>query len=143
MLNIDKTLSRLKKWVIDFAALNEALKKEVDRLKVATGEAVTQTYNVQGHQIPFSSPIFLHQRQQRGPVSESQIMQMQQLHALSSNLQNPHQQPMLAGANPRDLSEMLPQESIGQFQGLEISTGGVSMAPDGSSSSVKRISSAF
>ncbi|XP_054796345.1 bZIP transcription factor 18-like [Prosopis cineraria] len=128
-------------------ALNEALKKEVDRLKVATGETVTstltQTYNVQGHQIPYSlGSFFLHQPQ-CGPVGEPQIMQMQQLHALSYNMPNPHQ-PLLAVANPHDLSEMLPQESIGQFQGLEISTGGAPLLmPDSPSGSVKQTSSAF
>ncbi|XP_028778873.1 bZIP transcription factor 18 [Neltuma alba] len=128
-------------------ALNEALKKEVDRLKVATGETVTptltQTYNVQAHQIPYPQGSFFLHQSQCGPVGEPQIMQMQHLHALSSSLPNPHQPP-LAIASPHDLSEMLPQESIGQFQGLEISTGGAPiLTPDGSSGSVKQISSAF
>ncbi|KAI9110869.1 hypothetical protein K1719_018307 [Acacia pycnantha] len=128
-------------------ALNEAMKKEVDRLKVATGEAVsptlTQTYNVQGHPIPYSQGSFFLHQPQCGPVGEPQIMQMQQLHALSSNLPN-HHQPLLAVASPRDLSEMLPQESIGHFQGLEISTGHAPLlTPDGSSGSVKQISSGF
>ncbi|KAF7830870.1 transcription factor RF2b [Senna tora] len=127
-------------------ALNEALKKEVDRLKIATGEAVTPTpaqpYNMRMQQIPYPQGSFFLHQPQHGP-GEPQPMQMQQLHPLSSNVSNP-QQPMLAAANPHDLSEMLPQESIGQFQGLEISTGGSHlMMPDGPSSSVKQISSAF
>lgn len=133
-------------WEKNFAALNEALKKEVDRLKIATGEAVTptpaQTYNMRVQQMPYpQGSFFLHQLQ-HGPA-EHQTMQMQQLHSLSSNVSNPRQ-PLLPVANPQDLSEMLPQESIGQFQGLEISTRGAHLLmPDGPSGSVKQISSAF
>lgn len=126
------SLARLKTapppWENNFAAINEALKKEVDRLKIATGEMITrhqtpaQSYDMPMHQIPYSQGSFFLHQPQHGP-GEPQPMQMPQLHSLSTNVSNPHHTGFAVG-NPHDLSDMLPKESIGQFQGLEISTRG-------------------
>ena len=132
-----------KKKKKKITALNEALKKEVDRLKIATGEIVTHadTYGLGMHQLSYSrAPFFSHQPQQ-GP-GELQPMQMPQLHLLSSNMSS--HRPLLDRATPYDLSEMLPSDSIGQFQGLDISHR-IShvLMPDGPSISVNKINNAF
>ncbi|KAI4306955.1 hypothetical protein L6164_030190 [Bauhinia variegata] len=125
-------------------ALNEALKQEVDRLKIATGETVTPTdnYGLGMHPIPYSqASFFSHQPQQR--PSEPHAIRMQQLHSLGSNISAPHQH-LVATAHPHNLSEMLSQDSTGQFQGLEISSRGSNLRmPDGTPLSANGISSAF
>ncbi|KAI4306548.1 hypothetical protein L6164_029818 [Bauhinia variegata] len=113
-------------------ALNEALKKEVDRLKIATGETVTPTdnYGLGMHQISYSQASFFSHQPQHGS-SERHSIQMQQLHSLGSNISAPRQH-MVATAHPHNLSEILSQDSIGQFQGLEISSRGSNLLmPDG------------
>ncbi|KAF1893531.1 hypothetical protein Lal_00002020 [Lupinus albus] len=125
-------------------ALNEALKKEVDRLKMATGETVmhADTYSFGMHQFSYSpTPFFSHQPQQW--PGRLHTMQMPQMHALSSNMSTPHR-PMLDPATTYDLSEMLPSDSIGQFQGLDISHGAShNLMPDSPSISVNKINNAF
>ncbi|CAK8567776.1 unnamed protein product [Lathyrus sativus] len=127
-------------------ALNEALKNEVDRLKVATGEVTTHadTYGLGMHQLSYSqaSP-FLHQPQHG--QNELRAMQMQQFHhSLSSNISSPHQ-PQFDLPTSYDLSELLSSDSIGQFQGLDIGHRGVShvLMPDGPSISVNKTNNAF
>ncbi|OIV98067.1 hypothetical protein TanjilG_09560 [Lupinus angustifolius] len=125
-------------------ALNEALKKEVDRLKMATGETVTHadTYSFGMHQFSYSpTPFFSHQPQQW--PGRLHTIQMPQMHALSSNMSTPHR-PMLDPATTYDLSEMLPSDSIGQFQGLDIShRASQNSMPDSPSISVNKINNGF
>ncbi|KAJ1384728.1 Basic-leucine zipper domain [Sesbania bispinosa] len=124
-------------------ALNEALKKEVDRLKIATGEVVhADTYGFGMHQLSYSQASFSLYQPQHGP-RELQAIQMPQLHSLSSNVSTPHQ-PVLDLATPYDFSEILSNDSIGQFQGLEIGhTVNHVLMPDGPSISVNNVNNAF
>ncbi|KAK4766275.1 hypothetical protein SAY87_007917 [Trapa incisa] len=103
-------------------ALNEALKKEVERLKVATGEAITpsDSYNLGMHHIPFAKPAFFPQPPQH--------LQMQQFHmpqhnsiANSRASQQPHL--MVSGNSQGAFSEMMQQDhlSLSRMQGLDIS----------------------
>ncbi|KAJ7959542.1 transcription factor RF2b [Quillaja saponaria] len=123
-------------------ALNEALKKEVERLKFATGETMTptDTYNFGMQQLPYScSSVFSH-RPQHGS-GEPQNIQMQQFHSFMSNMSTPNQ-PLLAAANPHDLSEMFQQDSLGRFQGLEIGSRGAHLPrPEGPSISASESNS--
>lgn len=130
--------------MIKCTALNEALKNEVDRLKMATGEMTThaETYGLGMHQFSYSqAPSFQHQPQ-HGP-NELRAMQMQQFHSHSSNISTPHQ-PQFDLPTSYDLSEMLSSDSIGQFQGLDIGHR-VShvLMPDGPSISVNKTHNAF
>ncbi|KAI3888634.1 hypothetical protein MKW92_034729 [Papaver armeniacum] len=130
-------------------ALNEALKQELERLKVATGEAVNnnETFNLGMHYMPYnsSSSSFYslsqqqqqqqqqHQQQQHqqqqgagggGGHNDSrayQTMQLPQFHPSQSNMQGHH--PMFS-ARAQALSEMMQQDQIGRFQGLDISNNG-------------------
>lgn len=125
-------------------ALNEALKNEVDRLKLATGEVPTHadTYGLGMHQLSYSqASSFMHQPQHGS--NELRAMQMQHFHSLSSNGSNPHQ-PQFDLPTSYDLSEMLSSDSIGQFQGLDIGNR-VShvLMPDGPSISVNKTNNAF
>ncbi|XP_061368063.1 bZIP transcription factor 18 [Gastrolobium bilobum] len=125
-------------------ALNEALKKEVDRLKIATGEIVTHadTFGLGMHQLPYSQASFFSYQPQHGP-GELQAIQMSQLHSLSSNVSTQNRPPFDL-ATPYDLSEMLSNDSIGQFRGLDIGHR-VShvLIPDGPSIPVNKINNGF
>ncbi|XP_027339114.1 bZIP transcription factor 18 [Abrus precatorius] len=123
--------------------LNEALKKEVERLRIATGEIVIHAdmYGSGMHQHPYSQASFFSHHSQHG-LSEHQTIQMPQLHSFSSNVSTSHG-PLFDLATPYDLSEMLSSDSIGQFQGLDIGHR-VShvMMPDGPTISVNKINNA-
>lgn len=126
-----------------YTALNEALKKEVDGLKIATGEIVMHNAHGLGmHPLTYSqAPFFSHQSQHG--QSELQAMQMPQLHSLSSNVPT-SDEPLFDLDIPYDLSEMLSSESIGQFQGLDIGDGVLhNLMPDCPSISVNNINNAF
>ncbi|XP_044512468.1 bZIP transcription factor 18 [Mangifera indica] len=103
-------------------ALNEALKKEVERLKIATGEIMTptDTYNLGMQHIPYSQSLFYQHPSQSGP-GDSQNMQMPQLHPFHANTSGPLQ-PMLATAQSRAFSDMLQQDPLGRLQGLDINS---------------------
>jgi hypothetical protein len=127
-------------------ALNDALKNEVDRLKLATGEVTTHadTYGLGMHQLSYSqASSFLHQPHHAPSPNEFQPMQMQQFHSVSSNASTPHH-PQFDLPTQYDLSEMLSSDSIGQFQGLDIGHK-VShvLMPDGPSISVNKTNNAF
>lgn len=138
------TSTLLSQKIIKYTALNEALKNEVDRLKIATGEIVmhTDAYGLGLHPLTYSqAPFFSHQSQHG--QSELQAMQMPQLHSLSSNVPTSHE-PLFDLDIPYDLSEMLSSESIGQFQGLDIGDGVLhNLMPDCPSISVNNINNAF
>lgn len=101
-------------------ALNEALKKEVERLKVATGEMMTptDTYNLGMHPIPYNQSLFYPHQPQPGP-GDTQNIQMTEFHPFQPNISTPHQ-PTLATANSHAFSEMLQQDPLGRLQGLDI-----------------------
>ncbi|KAK4790289.1 hypothetical protein SAY86_017593 [Trapa natans] len=101
-------------------ALTEALNKEVERLKTATGEAITHvfTYNLGMHQIPYTKPAFFPQPPQPN--------QMEQYHMLQSNSMiagGSHQAPLMVPPNSHaTFLEMAQQNPLGCLQGLDISS---------------------
>ncbi|RDX69998.1 bZIP transcription factor 18, partial [Mucuna pruriens] len=107
-------------------ALNEALKKEVDRLRIATGEIVmhvhADTYGLGMNQLAYSQASFFSHQSQHGQ-NEPWAIQMPQLHSLSSSNVSTSHDPLFDLDIPYDLSEMLSSDSIGQFQGLDIGHG--------------------
>ncbi|KAL5710035.1 hypothetical protein ACHQM5_020647 [Ranunculus cassubicifolius] len=82
-------------------ALNDTLKQEVDRLKVATGEAT----NITGEQFNRG----MHQHLQYATPS---LFPFQQLHSQSNT-----------AVMHRSFSELLQQDQLGRLQGLDISSG--------------------
>ncbi|PON45745.1 Basic-leucine zipper transcription factor [Trema orientale] len=126
-------------------ALNEALKKEVERLKMATGEMLTatDTYNLGMHHIPYNQSSFFSNQPQSGPGDHRNI-QMQQFNPFHSNM-SPAHQPMLAAAHSHASSEMLQLDPIGQLQGLDISSsrGSHLVKPEGPSISASESSNRF
>ncbi|KAK4351239.1 hypothetical protein RND71_030552 [Anisodus tanguticus] len=104
-------------------ALNEALKQEVERLKIATGQisASSDAYNSGMQQIPFNRLAFFPHQPQPGP-SESQNIQMPQFHPLQGSMSNPRH-PLLAG-HAQALADAMQQDPLGRFQGLDISSRG-------------------
>ncbi|KAJ8552899.1 hypothetical protein K7X08_020292 [Anisodus acutangulus] len=104
-------------------ALNEALKQEVERLKIATGQisASSDAYNSGMQQIPYNRPAFFPHQPQPGP-SESQNIQMPQFHPLQGSMSN-LRHPLLAG-HAQALEDAMQQDPLGRFQGLDISSRG-------------------
>ncbi|PIN04205.1 hypothetical protein CDL12_23263 [Handroanthus impetiginosus] len=112
-------------------ALNEALKQEVERLRIATGEIsnASDTFNLAMQHVPYNQSAFFPPQPQSRP-SESQNVQMPQFH------------PMLSSAHLRD---SLQQDPLGRFQGLDISSGRGShiVKSEGPSISASESSSTF
>ncbi|KAJ8537923.1 hypothetical protein K7X08_014463 [Anisodus acutangulus] len=99
-------------------ALNEALKQEVERLKMATGEmSSSDAYNLGMQHIPYNQSAFFSHQPQSGP-SESQNIQMQQFHSFQDSLLTPHRR-SLAG-HVQALPDTMQQDPLGRFQGLDI-----------------------
>ncbi|MED6192364.1 hypothetical protein PIB30_009443 [Stylosanthes scabra] len=118
-------------------ALNEALKKEVERLKVATGEMMspTESFNLGMHQMPFTGANFFPIPPQSGP-SDHQNMQLPPFaHAPSSMPTHQLQQP-----NSHPLSEIMQNH----MQGLDInSKGPTTVKSEGPSISASESSTTF
>ncbi|KAL8192851.1 hypothetical protein R6Q57_027299 [Mikania cordata] len=95
-------------------ALNEALKQEVERLRMATGEiaSCSDGYNLGMHHVPYNQSNFFPNHQQPEPLQYHQ-----------SNMSN-HHHSLLAAAHSQAFSETLQQDPLGHFQGLDISTRG-------------------
>ncbi|KAH1089427.1 hypothetical protein J1N35_016684 [Gossypium stocksii] len=73
-------------------ALNEAMKKEVERLKIATGEITTPTYtsNLGMHHMPYNQSSFFPPQPEHMRV-DTQNIQMPMFHPLRSNMLTPNQ----------------------------------------------------
>ncbi|XP_060211111.1 transcription factor RF2b-like [Lycium barbarum] len=99
-------------------ALNEALKQEVERLKMATGEmsSSSDVYNLGMQHIPYNQSAFFSHQPQSGH-SESQNIQMQQFHSLQDSLLTPNRR--FAG-HVQCLPDTMQQDPLGRFQGLDI-----------------------
>ncbi|KAG5558138.1 hypothetical protein RHGRI_008157 [Rhododendron griersonianum] len=128
-------------------ALNEALKQEVERLKIATGEMASQSdaynFGMQQH-LPYNQSSFYSQKPQGGP-SDAQQMQMPQFHSLQSNMLS-HHHPMLTASHSQSqaFSEMLHHDSLGRFRGLDINARGSHLVKsEGPSISASESSSTF
>ncbi|CAN0903639.1 Transcription factor RF2b [Linum grandiflorum] len=98
-------------------ALNEALKKEVERLRVATGEPISpsESFNFGMHQMPFTSSNFFPLPQQPEPTGHPNMFSHPQAAMPSQNL---HQ------TNNQHISDAMQNESLARFQGLDISSKG-------------------
>ncbi|KAG8079313.1 hypothetical protein GUJ93_ZPchr0007g5039 [Zizania palustris] len=101
-------------------ALNDALKQEMERLKMATGEMTksNEAYNMGMQQVPYS-PSFFQFSEQHAVRHHASIQQLpHQFQPPHPNVQN-HQ--MLS--QPNSFSDMMQQDSLGRFQGLDIGKG--------------------
>ncbi|KAG6418547.1 hypothetical protein SASPL_120751 [Salvia splendens] len=117
-------------------ALNEALRQEVERLRVATGEMSTtsDTFNLTTQHFPYNQTTFFSNQPQAGS-NESLNVQMQQFHTLQAGMSNHQQHPML--------SDSMHQDPLGRFPGLDISNGGTHVKAEGPSISASESSSTF
>ncbi|KAG2672889.1 hypothetical protein I3760_13G062500 [Carya illinoinensis] len=120
--------------------LNDALKKEVDRLRIATGEIMSpsESFNLGMHQMAYTSSQFFPLPQHPGPAG-CQNMQLPFNHSHSS--MSTHQ---LHQSHSHPLSEMMRNDPLGRLQGLDIN-GKVSslVKSEGPSLSVSESSSTF
>ncbi|XWS08371.1 hypothetical protein CRYUN_Cryun41cG0073900 [Craigia yunnanensis] len=104
--------------------LNEALKKEVERLKIATGEITTptDTFNLGMHHIPYTQSSFFPPQPQHMQV-DTQNIQMPPFHPFQSNMLT-HNQSVVAASNSHSFADMMQQDPLGRLQGLDISSRG-------------------
>ena len=127
-------------------ALNEALKKEVERLKIATGEIMTHndtTYNLGMHHVSYPSSSFFSHQPQPQPGDPQNVQMPSPFHQFQSNTSTAHQ-PLLAAAHSHAFTDMLQQDPLGRLQGLDISGRGSHMVkPEGTSISVSESSNSF
>lgn len=139
----DKEINQLIFCPGNYAALNEALRQEVDRLRVATGEISTtsDTFNLTMQHLPYNQTTFFSNQPQAGS-NESQNIQMQQFHTLAASMSN-HQHPMLSSAHAQGLPDSMHQDPLGRFQGLDISSRGTHVKSEGPSISASESSSTF
>ncbi|KAE8721599.1 Transcription factor RF2b [Hibiscus syriacus] len=102
-------------------ALNEALKKEVERLKIATGEITsTDTFNLEMHHVAYNQgPFFPSQPEQM--LVDTQNIQMPPFHPLGSNMFTTYQS-MVTAFNSHTFADMMHQDPLGRLQGLDISS---------------------
>ncbi|KAB2616686.1 transcription factor RF2b-like [Pyrus ussuriensis x Pyrus communis] len=124
-------------------ALNEALKKEVERLKIATGEMMSpsDSFNLGMHQMPYNHPsAYFPLQQQPGPASH-QTMQLRQFNHSQSSMPTQH----LHQSNSHTrLSDMLQNGPVSQLQGLDIGSKGAPVVnSEGPSLSASEKSSPF
>ncbi|XP_030963439.1 transcription factor RF2b-like [Quercus lobata] len=121
-------------------ALNEALKKEVERLKMATGEMMSpsESFSMGMHQMQFAPSTFFPHLQQQGPAGH-QNMQLPFSHSQSS--MSTHQ---MHQSNSHALSEMMQNDHLRRLQGLDISSQGSSLVKsEGPTLSASESSSTF
>lgn len=104
------------------AALNEMLKKEVERLKIATGEITTptDTFNLGMHHIPYNQSCFFPPQPEHMRV-DTQNIQMPPFHPLRSNMLT-HNQSMITSSNSQAFADIMRQDPLGRLQGLDISS---------------------
>ncbi|CAN1155811.1 Transcription factor RF2b [Linum perenne] len=102
-------------------ALNDALKTEVERLKVATGEMMShsESFNLGMHQMPYSSSNFFPMPQQSGHTG-NRNMQLPPFSHGQSTMPSQH----MHQTNSQRLSDAMQSESLARFQGLDISNKG-------------------
>ncbi|CAA6654625.1 unnamed protein product [Spirodela intermedia] len=119
-------------------ALNEALKKEVERLKLATGETLSpcEAFNVELHHVSYSPSFFPPSHRHSGISHGIQLQHL--LHQAQQNLQN-HQFP----ARSNGLADFLHQDPLGTLQGLDISGASYSVKSESPSISATESSTTF
>ncbi|RDY07524.1 Transcription factor RF2b, partial [Mucuna pruriens] len=102
-------------------ALNDALMKEVERLKIATGEALNQSesFNMGMHQMPYAGSTFFSIPPHSGPPGHQNIQFPPFGHSPSSMPTHQLQQ-----TNSHQFSDTLQNDQLGRLQGLDISSKG-------------------
>ncbi|KAF8104676.1 hypothetical protein N665_0170s0051 [Sinapis alba] len=118
-------------------ALNEQLKKEVERLKFATGEVShADAYNLGMHmqysqqQQPQQQSFFQHHHQQQQTDAQNLQQMTHQFHLFqpnNNNNQNPqlmHQATSNASGQSHSFAEAMNEDPLGRLQGLDISSCG-------------------
>ncbi|KAK9280093.1 hypothetical protein L1049_013778 [Liquidambar formosana] len=102
-------------------ALNEALKQEVERLKISTGEIMSpsESFDLGMHNMPYNPSTFFPLPQQPGPVCH-QNMRLPPFHHSQSGMSTHNLHP----ANSHPFSEILQSDPLGRLQGLDISSRG-------------------
>ncbi|KAG9445475.1 hypothetical protein H6P81_016815 [Aristolochia fimbriata] len=117
-------------------ALNEALKQEVERLKIATGEILnaSESFNLGMHHMPYSQSSFFSLPQQ-APLAS---MQLPPYHPAQPNMS--HNQ-LFSQSHP--FSDVMQQDSLGRLQGLDISRNSHLVKTEGPSISASESSSTF
>ncbi|KAJ9167365.1 hypothetical protein P3X46_022024, partial [Hevea brasiliensis] len=122
-------------------ALNEALKKEVERLKIATGETMSpsESFNLGMHQIPYAPANYFPLPQQPGPASHPN-MQLPPFSHSQHNMPAHH----LHQTHSHAVSEIMKNDPLGRLQGLDISSKGPNIVKsEGPSLSASESSSTF
>ncbi|XP_010921141.3 transcription factor RF2b [Elaeis guineensis] len=115
-------------------ALNEALRQEVERLRIATGEISNpgETFNMGLQHVPYNPSFYTLPQQQ--PVHHQGIQLQPQFHQSQPNVSN-HQ-----FAHSNALPDMMQQDPLGRLQGLDISKGSLIVKTE--SSSILRVKAA-
>ncbi|XP_075485784.1 transcription factor RF2b [Primulina tabacum] len=105
-------------------ALNEALKQEVERLRIATGDISTSsdTFSLPISHAPYNSSAFFSSQPQAG-TNDLRNSQMPQFHSLPAGMST-HHYAMLSTAQVQGFTDSLHHDSLGRFQGLDISSRG-------------------
>ncbi|KAG1338959.1 Transcription factor RF2b [Cocos nucifera] len=118
-------------------ALNEALRQEVERLRIATGEISnpSESYNMGLQHVPYNPSFYALPQQQ--PVHHQGIQLQPQFHQSQPNVSN-HQ-----FAHSNALPDMMQQDPLGRLQVLDISKGSLIVKTESSSISASESSSTF
>lgn len=141
--NCAMTISLIYLYILNnliyLAALNDALKQELERLKHATGEMTnsSETYNMRFQHVPYNSSFFPLSQQNASPYLGSTQLPPP-FHPPHPNVPN-HQ--MLS--HPNTLPDIMQQESLGRLQGLDIGKGPLVVKSESSSISASESSSTF
>ncbi|KAG9155177.1 hypothetical protein Leryth_011152 [Lithospermum erythrorhizon] len=123
-------------------ALNEALKQEVVRLRIATGEiaAPSDAFTLEIHHVPYNQSAFFTHQTQSAP-NESKNSQMPQFHPFQSNTSHHHQ--LLASSRTQPVSDPMQHDPLSRFQGLDIGSISQFVKTEGPSISASESSTAF
>ncbi|KAJ1422932.1 Basic-leucine zipper domain [Sesbania bispinosa] len=124
-------------------ALNDALMKEVERLKIATGEVMnpSESFNLGLHQMPFAGAgsNFFSIPPHSGPSGHQNIQLPPFGHSPSSVPTHQLQQ-----TNSHQISDILQNDQLGRLQGLDISSKGSTLVKsEGPSISASESSTTF
>ncbi|XVF05858.1 hypothetical protein REPUB_Repub05bG0209300 [Reevesia pubescens] len=122
-------------------ALNEALKKEVERLKIATGVTISpsESFSLGMHNMPYTASTFLSIPPQQGAAGH-QNMQFPIFTSSQSSMSTHH----LPQTNSHHLSDVMQNDPLGRLQGLDISSKGSNLLKtEGPSISASESSTTF
>ncbi|OMP02299.1 hypothetical protein COLO4_11212 [Corchorus olitorius] len=122
-------------------ALNEALKKEVERLKIATGEMMSpsESFSLGMHHMPYTASTFLPIPPQHGAAGH-QNMALPNFTGSQSSMSTQH----IPQTNPHHLSDIMQNDPLGRLQRLDISSKGSNLVKsEGPSISASESSTTF